>query len=393
MTLFETIRLIVLSIPFGMFVMYLFFIGITCTLKATPINAVVKRLLTILACYSIMVCISGLMLPFYYYQYSLFTRYSILYCASASYTVVIFYHFFCFATQPGKKFSLTHYLWPAMSCVALLVVNIFFPDFWMQAGNRLSLWTALIFCVYYNLLSLYKIYRFQLTLSAASGDTGAVNNERALPFILLTLLYPLVLLVFQLAFGPEPGIAASLLIMACIVLALMMNIPLGYAIISHYAENSMTGVLLFVSAGISISEEPKASGPVETVSSQSQTNIPYPAQASHNRKNKKLDRRIFEQYFRKEKPYLDPHLTIYDLVEPLQSNRTYISKFVNSTYDMNFTSYINLCRLKEMKRLQSLPDNRKNKKSITELALQAGFGNYDSYYRAKCQLTDKINKL
>lgn len=377
MKAFEIIRLIVLSIPFGMFIMYLFLIGVTYTLKTMPINVVIKRLLTILGIYSIAVCISGLMIPVYYYLPALFSRYNIVYCASASYTVIIFYHFFCFATQPGNKFNLIHYLWPVMTCAVLLVVNIFFPNFWMREGNRLSLWIALIFCVAYNLRSLYKIYWFQLTLSAASGNTGAVNNERALPFVLLTLLYPLVLLVFQLAFGAEPGIFVSLLMMACILLALVMNIPLAYAIISHYAENYMTDSLLFVSAGISIIEKPKVSV------------LP---KRGITRKSMKLDRRVFEQYFRKEKPYLNPNLTIYDLVEPLQSNRTYISKFVNGTYNMNFASYVNLCRLKEVIRLQALPDNKKNKKCITKLLLQAGFNNYDSYYRAKRQLADKINK-
>lgn len=391
MKAFETIRLIVLSIPFGMFVTYLFFIGITCTLKATPINAIVKRLLTIFAVYSLLVCISGLMIPVYYFLPDLFARFDIVYCASASYTVIVYYHFFCFATQPGKTFGRLHYLWPVPACVALLAIEIFFPDCRMSEGSRLSLWTALVFCVVYTLISLYKMYRFQLALSVSLGNTGAVNNERALPYVFITLLYPLVLLVFQLVFGPDPTVVVSLLIMVCVVLALMVNIPLAYAIISHYVDYSFADSLFFASKGGVITEK----NTLETV----ETESPKIKRTYRTRRERRiagqsmgLDQRVFEQYFRKEKPYLNPRLTIYDLVEPLQSNRTYISKFVNKTYNMNFTSYVNLCRLKEMERLRVLQDNGKNKKSITQLALQAGFSNYDNYHRAKCQLGDKLNE-
>jgi len=392
MNVFEIIRLIVLSIPFGMFIMYLFFIGIAYVLKAKPMNAVEKRLFSILTIYSILVCISDLMISIYYSLPDLFDHFHIIYCASASYTIIVFYHFFCFATQPNKKFCLLHYLVPVIACAVLLVIEMFFSDFRSQEENRLSLWTALVFCMSYALISLYKMYRFQLTLSVALGNTDAVNNERALSFVLVTLLYPLALIVFQLAFGPEPGVIISLLIMAGIVLALMMNILLAFGIICHYADDSFADSLFFVSAGISIAGESDISGPVETVSPKVKRTYHIRREHRITGKPAELNRSIFEQYFCKEKPYLNPNLKIYDLVKPLQSNRTYISRFVNRTYHMNFTSYINLCRLKEMKRLLALPSNKKNRKNITKLALQAGFSNYDSYYRAKCRLADRLNE-
>lgn len=388
---FDIIRLIVVSMPCGMFITYLFFIGITYILKATPISAVVKRLLTIFAVYSVLVCISDLLISIYYTLPDLFDRFHLVYCASVLYIAIVYYHFFCFATQSGKKFRLTHYLWPIPVCAALLAAELFFPDARIWEGSRLSLWISLAFCIFYALLSCYKMYRFQLALSVASGNTSALNNGRALPYILITLLYPFMQLVFQIIFGSDPGIVVSLVIMTCIVLALITNIPLAYAIIIHYADNAFTDSLFFASKGISIASE-APSKPVETEPPKIKRTYRTPREHQKKGKTKGLDRLVFEHYFRKEKPYLNPRLTIYDLVEPLQSNRTYISKFINNTYQMNFASYINLCRLKEMERLQALQDQKKNKKKISQLALQAGFSSYDNYHRAKWQLRDKLNE-
>ena len=84
---------------------------------------------------------------------------------------------------------------------------------------------------------------------------------------------------------------------------------------------------------------------------------------------------------RDEKPYLKPELKISDLTGGLQTNRTYLSTFINRTYGMNFNAYINDCRLREMESL--LADSTYAGECMTELAIRAGFGCYHSYRRAK----------
>ena len=105
-----------------------------------------------------------------------------------------------------------------------------------------------------------------------------------------------------------------------------------------------------------------------------------------------LTTKQLENYFRKNKPYLNPNFKITDLVEPLEQNRTYISRFINEEYGINFNQYINNYRLKELEILLALKSN--NNKDLETLVAQAGFGSFRSYIRAKQmpQPTKKTNK-
>lgn len=94
-----------------------------------------------------------------------------------------------------------------------------------------------------------------------------------------------------------------------------------------------------------------------------------------------MSRALFENYIEKEKPYLKPDYKIGDMVEALDVNRTELSKFINSTYGMNFNRYINRLRLKEVERLSALPKNEN--KPLVEMVEDAGFGSFRSYVRAK----------
>jgi hypothetical protein len=48
---------------------------------------------------------------------------------------------------------------------------------------------------------------------------------------------------------------------------------------------------------------------------------------------------------------------------------------------MNFSRFINRCRLKELNRLRLSPDHKEN--TNMELVLMAGFSSYRSYLRVK----------
>ena len=71
------------------------------------------------------------------------------------------------------------------------------------------------------------------------------------------------------------------------------------------------------------------------------------------------------------------------MARDLFSNRTYISAFINREYGVNFNRFINNYRLKEVERLQSEVVQRKQKISMLEIVIHAGFSNYRSYFRAK----------
>ena len=93
----------------------------------------------------------------------------------------------------------------------------------------------------------------------------------------------------------------------------------------------------------------------------------------------KINKEHFEKYIAKEKPYLNPELKITDMISSLGTNRTYLSRFINNTYGMSFSSYINNCRIKELKNYQSNP--KMGIYTDEDLIIMAGFTSYRGYKR------------
>lgn len=117
---------------------------------------------------------------------------------------------------------------------------------------------------------------------------------------------------------------------------------------------------------------------------------PDPAGEATPDKEAVINRKQFERYLRERKPYLDPKLRITDLAAGLNTNRSYLSAFINREYNMNFSRLINRCRLTELDRLRLSP--RYSTKSNMELVLMAGFGNYRNYLRVKKE-EDRLSVL
>ena len=65
----------------------------------------------------------------------------------------------------------------------------------------------------------------------------------------------------------------------------------------------------------------------------------------------RLSKKLFEKHVVKKKMYLNPKLRLTDLMEVFETNRSYLSRFINDTYGCGFNGYINRLRLKELKRL------------------------------------------
>lgn len=94
-----------------------------------------------------------------------------------------------------------------------------------------------------------------------------------------------------------------------------------------------------------------------------------------------IDRKHFERYLRDRKPYLDSRLRVTDLAAGLNTNRSYLSAFINQEYGTNFCRFINRCRLAELDRLRLSTANAD--KTNMDLLLMAGFSSYRCYIRAK----------
>ena len=93
----------------------------------------------------------------------------------------------------------------------------------------------------------------------------------------------------------------------------------------------------------------------------------------------KIDKQHFEDYISREKPFLNPELKITDMILPLGTNRTYLSRFINNTYGMSFSHYINTCRAKELD--SYLSDPQMSKYTNEDKIIMAGFSGKRGYKR------------
>jgi AraC-like DNA-binding protein len=78
-----------------------------------------------------------------------------------------------------------------------------------------------------------------------------------------------------------------------------------------------------------------------------------------------------------EKPFLDAKLTLNQLAKQIGSNEKYLSLFLNSKYEMNFSTYINSYRIEEAKQL--LLQKETANFTIETIANMAGFHSKSSF--------------
>ncbi len=388
MKAFEVLRIMIFALPLGIFATFGVFTVVTSTMKVRRIDVILRSLLCFY--FSCAVISSALFLAYYFF-YDIFAWFDIIYCAAVVFTMVLFHHFLCFAVQSEKRFSPLHYIIPALVCCALYAVKLSLPGHWTREGSTLIFCNILIYAVIYSLLSVLEMHRFHVQQSIANGTPEAIDRSRAILFILEVLMFPICFGLLPFFGGQRPDLIVSILLMVSILTALTMNIPLTYAIIRHYtlSDGSLSLFDQLTRDVATARLEDNLSGLPEGGQAAGVSRPAKRIYRNYTRKHRttgqliEIDKTEFENYFRKHKPYLNPNLSIGDLVESLHSNRTYISKFVNRIYGMNFSSYINMCRLRELERLMAAPGNRHKTPAV--LYSQAGFGSYRSYLNAKKQ--------
>lgn len=397
MKVFEIIRAVVFSMPLGIFITFGLFLVVTIQMKVRKMDVILRRILVL---YCLSAAIASLLLLFYYYLPDLFAYYDIVYGLSVIFAMILFYHFLCFAIRSHQSFPFFHYVILLLFYIGMFICKLAFPAFWRMEGNTMLFMATFVWSIVYSILPLYKMYNYHLRLVLVSSTTEMINKRVMIPFVAEVILFPVVFVLMPFITEQHPGIILSVLMMSFILSALRMNIPLTYAMIRHYGS-SIREKPLFAPFVMEMAVDPVLSNKMkmpEVKSGQSVHDEVDIKRIYHKYSNKnrfggqliEIDKKEFENYFCKYKPYLNADLKINDLVTPLQSNRTYISKFVNHTYKMNFNSYVNRCRLREMERLLRLPGNKG--KSPGTFIHQTGFGSYRNYLRAKKQFDSKNDK-
>lgn len=115
-------------------------------------------------------------------------------------------------------------------------------------------------------------------------------------------------------------------------------------------------------------------------------NEKYKTSALEAEERNNIARRL-SQIMETEKPFLKEELRLADLAEIIGISPHKLSQVLNQHFNMNFYNFVNLHRVKEVQK--QLIDTDSSKKSIIEIALNAGFNSSASFYRIFKQQTGK----
>jgi AraC-like DNA-binding protein len=111
-------------------------------------------------------------------------------------------------------------------------------------------------------------------------------------------------------------------------------------------------------------------------------------------KKKSLSKSSNDKYLHKllsfldrEKPYLDPSLTLYDLAEKVSIPPRSLSEVIKSSLAQNFYDFINTYRIKESERLLSDPSS--HHKTVLEILYEVGFNSKSSFNQSFKKVTGR----
>lgn len=99
-----------------------------------------------------------------------------------------------------------------------------------------------------------------------------------------------------------------------------------------------------------------------------------------SREEKEKFLKQIEDYFVREKPYLNPSLTIKDVADATNINSKYISQVINESLNKNFYDFINSYRVKEA--MEQLLINGGKEKTILEILYDSGFNSKSAFNTA-----------
>lgn len=332
--------------------------------KARKYNVQEKNLRVFLAMTYLVTSLGWLGMVFYAVSPRIFAYYYTLFLLTLMLDQVMIYRFVSVITGTGKQhtFNRLHWVIPlfftAISVISDMTVPveqqravIFLedsfdgPHTWFRVMYGLTTLIFIVYNTFYPILNLRNIRRYRRFIVNYSSDAYTTSlGWLAVIQVLILVTVPL----------PLAGLLSGVSPFTFSYFAWLGALPyfVNYLILCY---NLLNDNYLIIQPG-DTEEEVSA-------------------------KNATFDLKNFERYLREKKPYLDPNLRITDLARRLNTNRSYISTFINKEFNMNFCRLINRYRLQELERLRLLPSN--SDKTNIELVLMAGFSNYRSYLRVK----------
>lgn len=93
-----------------------------------------------------------------------------------------------------------------------------------------------------------------------------------------------------------------------------------------------------------------------------------------------------DDYFKTERPYLEPDLTLPKLAESLNVPHHHLSQVINDVYGQNFFDFINKYRVEEVK--NKIVDPEFDKYSLLGIAFESGFNSKSAFNRVFKKFTN-----
>ncbi|MDL2208182.1 helix-turn-helix domain-containing protein [Parabacteroides sp. OttesenSCG-928-O15] len=90
-------------------------------------------------------------------------------------------------------------------------------------------------------------------------------------------------------------------------------------------------------------------------------------------------RQALKEYFEREKPYLDPELSLGDVAQALHTNKTYLSQLINGEFQMNFYTFVNQYRIQYA--IDLIRSQQDSKPVTAQLIADSGFKSRSVFYK------------
>lgn len=288
---------------------------------------------------------------------------------------VLFYHFISEVTASERKkqaISVYHYYVPVL---LLLVQSLFYYKEFSNLGSLKDIshylevyfhLTCSLYTLFYAILSWRKIRPYhEILCRKFSGDKDRIHINWLYWLIILRFLYLGCMVLYAL------NVTITSLVLYVIVHPFICTLLTYHTLLRDY---------VFVFQNISNSVMIRG-GNIMNIRTDILSDLKAGDKEDSPADNNLIDQKEFEQYFTIHRPYLDMELKITDLLDVFKTNKSYLSRFINEVYGMNFRQYVNSWRMAEMEKLLQMDENQG--KSIESLCKQAGFGSVRSYWRCK----------
>lgn len=306
---------------------------------------------------------------------------------------VLFYKFLFLLTRndPRERFSKLHFLTPVIISLLLTILMTTTPFesqkltvmgkgkymggshlFFAVSNSKMAV--RFVFSIIYTLLCFIRLYRYRKRIENLSANYDKSSLHWMKTILLLSLsLIPVPLLGLLL---PRDMAASSALLTAHNAVILFQYSFLCF----HVIRNNF---IIFDQEDADVNvdaDEPAECGYEEIAQDEEKS-----ATLLQTRKNS-ITKEEFEDFIMTERPFLDPDLRLFDLANLLNTNRTYLSSFINSEYAINFNRLINRFRMRELERLRKEGTNKtKTEKEMVEMV---GFGSHRNFKRYEAQEDD-----